>query len=72
MLNPGRKAAAFYSVISLSSQNDANDFYHSGGDDTDMVETGIILAIGFALGYAARDALSRYRRAQRRRRSGEA
>jgi hypothetical protein len=37
-----------------------------------MVETLITLAIGFALGYGARDALSRYRRAQNRRRSEEA
>jgi hypothetical protein len=37
-----------------------------------MIETLITLAVGFAFGYGARDALSRYRRAQNRRRSGEA
>jgi hypothetical protein len=36
-----------------------------------MIETLITLAVGFALGYGARDALSRYRRTQSRRRSGE-
>jgi hypothetical protein len=37
-----------------------------------MFETTITLAVGIAIGYAVREALSRYRRSQTRRRTGQA
>jgi len=35
-----------------------------------MFETGIILLVGFAIGFGVREAISRYRRAASRRRAG--